>query len=123
LGNFAAITLLLAAVGLFGVISYFVAERTREFGVRIALGANRSTIYWQVLRRAALLGLAGCVLGLGISIFVSRALQSTLYQVSRFDLATMALVPLLLLSVVLLAAYLPAYRATRVDPMVALRYE
>ena len=123
LGNFAGITLLLAAVGLFGVISYFVAERTREFGVRIALGANRSTIYWQVLRRAALLGAAGCVLGLSISIFVSRALQSTLYQVSRFDLATMALVPLLLLSAVLLAAYLPAYRATRVDPMVALRYE
>ncbi|HET9307340.1 MAG TPA: ABC transporter permease [Candidatus Sulfotelmatobacter sp.] len=123
LGNFAGITLVLAAVGLFGVISYFVAERTREFGVRIALGANRSSIYWQVLRRAALLGLAGCVLGLSISIFVSRALQSTLYQVSRFDLATMALVPLLLLSAVLLAAYLPAYRATRVDPMVALRYE
>ena len=123
LGNFAAITLLLAAVGLFGVISYFVAERTREFGVRIALGANRSTIYWQVLRRAALLGLAGCVLGLSISLLVSRTLQSTLYQVSRFDLATMALVPLLLLSAVLLAAYLPAYRATRVDPMVALRYE
>lgn len=123
LGNFAGITLLLAAVGLFGVISYFVAERTREFGVRIALGATRSTIYWQVLRRAALLGLAGCVLGLSISNFVSRALQSTLYQVSRFDLATMALVPLLLLSAVLLAAYLPAYRATQVDPMVALHYE
>lgn len=123
LGNFAMITLLLAAVGLFGVISYFVAERTREFGVRIALGANRTSIYWQVLRRAALLGVAGCILGLSLSIFVSRTLQSTLYQVSRFDLATMALVPLLLLSAVLLAAYLPAYRATRVDPMVALRYE
>ena len=117
------ITLILAAVGLFGVISYFVAERTREFGLRMALGANRTSIYWQVLSRAALLGLAGCMLGLSISLFVSRALESTLYQVSRFDVTTMTLVPLLLLGAVLLAAYLPAYRATRVDPMVALRYE
>ena len=123
LGNFAVITLLLAAIGLFGVISYFVAERTREFGVRIALGANRSSIYWQVISRAALLALAGCTLGLGISLFVSRVLQSTLYQVSRFDLMTMLLAPLVLLGAVLVAAYLPAYRATRVDPMVALRYE
>jgi len=123
LANFAVITLILAAVGLFGVVSYFVAERTREFGVRIALGANRTSIYWQVLSRAALLGLAGCMLGLSISLFVSRALESTLYQVSRFDVTTLALVPLLLLGAVLLAAYLPAYRATRVDPIVALRYE
>ena len=123
LGNFAVITLLLAAVGLFGVISYFVAERTREFGVRIALGANRNSIYRQVLGRAAVLGVAGSVLGLAISVFVSRELQSSVYQVSRFDVATLVLVPVLLLGAVLLAAYLPAYRATRVDPMVALRYE
>lgn len=123
LGNFAVITLLLAAVGLFGVISYFVAERTREFGVRIALGANRNSIYRQVLGRAAVLGVAGSVLGLAISVFVSRELQSSVYQVSRFDVATLVLVLLLLLGAVLLAAYLPAYRATRVDPMVALRYE
>jgi ABC-type antimicrobial peptide transport system permease subunit len=123
LGNFAVITLLLAAVGLFGVISYFVAERTREFGVRMALGANRASIYWQVLSRAALLGTGGCSLGLCISAFVCRALVSTLYEVSRFDLGTMVLVPLLLLSAAMGAAYWPAYRATRVDPMVALRYE
>jgi predicted permease len=123
LGNFAVITLLLAAIGLFGVISYFVAERTREFGVRIALGANRRSIYWPVITRAALLGLAGCILGLGISLFVSRVLQSTLYQVSHFDLMTLLLAPMVLLGAVLVAAYLPAYRATRVDPMVALRYE
>lgn len=123
LGTFAAITLTLAAIGLFGVISYFVMERTREFGVRMALGARRSAIHWQVLRRAASLGFAGCVIGLGMSFFASRALGSALYQVSRFDWTTLAAAPLLLLGVALLAAYLPAYRAARTDPMVALRYE
>lgn len=123
LGSFAAITLTLAAIGLFGVISYFVVERTREFGVRIALGAHRSSIHWQVLKRAGTLGLAGCLIGLCLSILASRALGSTLYRVNRFDWTTLAAVPLLLLAVALLAAYLPAYRASRTDPMVALRYE
>jgi len=123
LGTFAIIALLLAAIGLFGVISYFVGERTKEFGVRMALGADRIRIYRQVLARATILGLAGCVLGLGISVLVSRALESMLYHVARFDWATMVLVPLILLSAALLAAFWPAYRAARVDPMVALRYE
>lgn len=123
LGSFAVIALLLAAIGLFGVISYLVAERTREFGVRMALGADRASIYWQVLKRAAALAVAGCATGLVLSFFASRLLQASLYQVSRFDLPTMALIPLLLLSVALFAAYWPARRATKVDPMVALRYE
>ncbi len=123
LGCFAVIAVLLAAVGLFGVISYLVAERTREFGVRMALGADRRSIYWQVLRRAAELAVEGCGIGLLLSVFASRLLQASLYQVSRFDLTTLVLLPLLLLSVVLFAAYWPARRATRVDPMVALRYE
>lgn len=123
LGCFAVIAVLLAAVSLFGVISYLVAERTREFGVRMALGADRRSIYWQVLRRAAELAVEGCGIGLLLSVFASRLLQASLYQVSRFDLTTLVLLPLLLLSVVLFAAYWPARRATRVDPMVALRYE
>src|SRR5215469_2518381 len=123
LGGFAVIALLLAAIGLFGVISYFVAERTKEFGVRMALGADRIRIYRQVLARATALGLAGCLLGLGISVLISRVMESMLYHVARFDWATMVLVPLILLSAALIAAYWPAHRATQVDPMVALRYE
>ncbi len=123
LGTFGVLALSLAAIGLFGVVSYVVAQRTREFGVRMALGADRAKIYWNVLRRAAQLGLSGCVLGLGISLFASRALQSSLYRVSRVDLPTMILVPLLLMAVALSAAYWPARRAAKVDPMVALRYE
>jgi ABC-type antimicrobial peptide transport system permease subunit len=123
LGSFAGIALLLAAIGLFGVISYLVADRTREFGVRMALGADRASIYWQVLKPAAWLGIGGCAIGLAISLFASRALQASLYRVSRFDLPTMVLVPLLLLAVALFAAYWPARRATKIDPMVALRYE
>jgi predicted permease len=123
LGSFAMIAVLLAAIGLFGVISYLVAERTGEFGVRMALGADRSSIYWQVLKRAAELAIGGCGIGLLLSLFASRLLQASLYQVSRFDGPTLVLLPLLLLGIVLFAAYWPARRATRVDPMVALRYE
>ncbi len=123
LGSFAVVAMLLAAIGLFGVISYLVAERTREFGVRMALGADRTSIYWQVLKRAALLAVAGCGIGLLLSVFASRLLQASLYQVSRFDWPTLVFVPFLLLSVTLFAAYWPARRATKVDPMVALRYE
>src|SRR5262249_30947689 len=115
--------LFLAAIGLFGVISYLVAERTREFGVRLALGANRTNIYAHVLKYAAGMGITGCVLGLVISLPVSRTLQANLYQVSRFDLSTLVLGPVVLLSVALFAAYWPARRATKIDPMVALRYE
>jgi predicted permease len=123
LGSFAAIAVLLAAIGLFGVISYLVAERTREFGVRMALGADRTSIYWQVLKRAAVLAVGGCGIGLLLSLLTSRLLQTSLYQVSRFDWPTLVLLPLLLLNIALFAAYWPARRATRVDPMVALRYE
>jgi predicted permease len=123
LGSFAVVALVLAAIGLFGVISYLVAERTREFGVRMALGAEQINIYWLVLRRAALVGVAGCGLGLALSLFANRLLQASLYHVSRFDVSTTVLVPVLLPTVALFAAYLPARRAAKVDPMVALRYE
>jgi len=123
LGSFAVVAMLLAAIGLFGVISYLVAERTREFGVRMALGADRTSIYWQVLKRAARLAAGGCGIGLLLSVFASRLLQASLYQVSRFDWPTLVFVPFLLVSVALFAAYWPARRATKVDPVVALRYE
>ena len=123
LGSFAVVAMVMAAIGLFGVISYLVAERTREFGVRMALGADRTSIYWQVLKRAALLSAGGCGIGLLLSVFASRLLQTSLYQVSRFDGPTLVFVPFLLLSVALFAAYWPARRATKVDPAVALRYE
>jgi putative ABC transport system permease protein len=123
LGSFALIALLLAAIGLFGVISYLVAERTREFGVRLALGADRANIYAYVLKHAARLGIAGCFLGLICSFLVSGLLQASLYQVSRFDFVTLTFVPVILMAVVLFAAYWPARRATKADPIVALRYE
>ena len=123
LASFALIALLLAAIGLFGVISYLVAERTREFGVRLALGADRTNIYMHVMKYAAGMAVAGCMLGLLVSLLVSRTLQANLYQVSRIDLSTFVLVPVVLLAVALFAAYWPARRATKVDPMVALRYE
>ena len=123
LGSFAVIAVVMAAIGLFGVISYLVAERTREFGVRMALGADRTSIYWHVLKRAALLSARGCGIGLLLSVFASRLLQTSLYQVSRFDGPTLVFVPFLLLGVALFAAYWPARRATKVDPAVALRYE
>ena len=123
LGTFGALALFLAAIGLFGVVSCLVAERTHEFGVRIALGAERMDIYSQVLRRAAALSGAGCLLGLFFSVLVSSFLRASLYHVSRFDLTTMFLTPVLLLSVALFAAYWPARRAAMIDPMVALRYE
>ncbi|HEX3821980.1 MAG TPA: ABC transporter permease, partial [Candidatus Sulfotelmatobacter sp.] len=123
LGGFALVALLLAAIGLFGVISYLVAERTREFGLRLALGANHADIYTQVLKRAGLLGAAGCAIGLAVSLLVSQTLQASLYGVSAFDLSTFVLAPLVLLAVALFAAYWPARRAAKVDPMVALRYE
>jgi predicted permease len=123
LSTFGALALLLAAIGLFGVVSCLVAERTHEFGVRIAVGAGRAHIYSQVLRRAAALSGAGCLLGLLLSVLVSSFLRTSLYHVNRFDLTTMFLTPMLLLSVALFAAYWPARRAARVDPIVALRYE
>ena len=120
---FSMIALLLAAIGLFGVISYLVSQRQREMALRMALGADRANILRMVLRRGAVLGLAGCAAGLVLSLAGSRLLVTSLYQVSRLDPATLMLVPLLLLAVVLLAVYLPARRAASLDLMQILRTE
>jgi predicted permease len=121
--GFALIALVLAVVGLFGVVSYSVAQRTRELAVRMALGAKREQIGWMVLKQAAVLGLTGCGIGLGLFGLTSPLLAASLYQVRRFDPQILVLVSAVLLAVILLAAYFPARRAMRVDPLVALRYE
>jgi predicted permease len=121
--GFALIALVLSMVGLFGVVSYGVAQRTRELAVRIALGAKREQIGWLILKQAAIVGLIGCGIGVALFALTSPLLVASLYQVHRFDPQILALVCALLLAVILLAAYLPARRAMRVDPLVALRYE
>jgi putative ABC transport system permease protein len=123
IGSFAAVALTLAMIGLFGVVSYLVAERMREMAVRMALGADRVRIAWLVLQQGGTLGLVGCLVGLALFVGTSKVFAANLYQTNPFDPTTLVLVPTLLLAVTLLAAYVPARRATRVDPMVALRYE
>jgi putative ABC transport system permease protein len=121
--SFALIALTLALVGLFGVMSYLVARRQRELAIRMALGANRTGVCWTVMKRGAALALAGCAIGLGLFPLGGRLIRATLYQTSAYDPATLVLVPALLMGVALLASYLPARRATKTDPMAALRYE
>lgn len=123
LGLFAGAALLLAAVGLYGVVSYWVAERTHEIGVRMALGAGSFDVFVQVVGRGLLLALLGTALGLMGSLAATRALASFLFGIRSTDPLTFAAVALLLISVALGASYFPARRAARIDPVVALRYE
>jgi putative ABC transport system permease protein len=123
LGTFAAIALLLTAIGLYGVIAYSVAQRTHEIGVRMALGASRTNVLSMVLNRGVQLTLAGIVIGVAGAVALARVIQSLLYETAPRDPATYLIVCITLGLVALLASYLPALRASRVDPMVALRYE
>lgn len=120
---FATVALLLAAIGLFGVVSYFVSERRRELAVRVALGADRWAIGTMVLGQAAIMASIGCAAGLIMFAGGSRLLHSSLYQVSSLDPLTLLSAPLILMAIAFLASYLPARRAMKSDPMVALRYE
>jgi ABC-type antimicrobial peptide transport system permease subunit len=123
LAAFGVLALLLAAVGIYGVMSYVVAGRTREIGLRMALGAQTADVLRLILRQGMLLALIGTAIGIAIGFGGARLLKTLLYGVSAADPITFAAVTLLLGSVTLLACWLPAHRATKVDPMIALRAE
>ncbi|MEO7725140.1 MAG: ABC transporter permease [Chthoniobacterales bacterium] len=120
LGVFAGLALLLASVGIYGVMSFLVVQRTHEIGVRMALGAQRKDVLALVIGRASVLILTGTVIGLVLAFFASRALGALLYNVGTLDPLTFVAVPLMLAFVALLASYIPAHRASKADPMIAL---
>jgi putative ABC transport system permease protein len=121
--SFGLIALALALIGLFGVMSYLVAQQRRELAIRMALGANPAGVWWMVMKRGAALAISGCGIGLALFPLAERLIRATLYQTSAYDPLTLLLIPALLFAVALLASYLPARRATQVDPLAALRYE
>jgi len=123
IGSYGLLALLLAAVGLYGSMAYMVARRTREIGIRMALGARAASVLRQVLGDALWLAALGSVLGLLIAIPAARLLRSQLFGVGPADPLTLIVVPFVLAIVVVLAAFVPARRATRVDPVTALRAE
>jgi putative ABC transport system permease protein len=123
LGIFAGIALLLTAIGLYGVIAYSVAQRTHEIGVRMALGASRGNVLSMVLNRGVQLTLIGIAIGVAGALALAQIISAMLYEIPPRDPATYFVVCVTLGAVALLASYLPALRAARVDPMVALRYE
>ncbi|HEV2885148.1 MAG TPA: ABC transporter permease [Pyrinomonadaceae bacterium] len=123
MGIFATLALVLTIIGLYGVINYLVKQRTQEIGIRMALGAQMRDIMTMVLKQGMVLVLTGVALGLAASWLLTRLMSRLLYQVSATDPLTFTAISLLLITIALLACYLPARRATKVDPLVALRYE
>jgi putative ABC transport system permease protein len=122
-GLFAGLATLLAAVGIFGVMNYSVTLRTREIGLRMALGAQPARVLMLVLKQGLLLTLVGVGIGLAVALALTRVMSSLLFGVNATDPATFVAIVPLLTAVSLLACYIPARRATRIDPLVALRYE
>jgi len=122
-GFFGSLALLLACVGLYGILSYGVASRTSEIGLRMALGAQRSNVQWLIVREGLLLVLIGLAAGLPLVLVATRLVSTLLYGLTSADPATVGAAAVMMIVVAVGAAYLPARRATKVDPMVALRYE
>jgi ABC-type antimicrobial peptide transport system permease subunit len=120
---FAGLALLLAVIGLYGVKSFVVARRTREIGIRMALGATKHNVVWMVVREAGLVTLLGMLLGLLLALGTGRLLASFLYQVHGADPVVFSIASIVLILAALTAAYLPARRAAKVEPITALRYE
>ncbi len=123
LGVFAALGVALAAIGLYGVIAYGVAQRTHELGVRTALGATRTDVFTLVVRQGLVLALLGVAIGIPAAVVLTRVLASRLFGVTATDPATFAAAAVMFISIALLACSIPARRATKVDPLVALRTE
>ncbi len=123
LGIFAALAMVLAAVGIYGVMSYSIAQRTREIGLRIALGAQKSDVLKMILRQGLRFVAAGLAIGLAASFVLTRVMASLLFGISATDPATFVSISLMLIAVALLASYIPAVRAMKIDPMLALRYQ
>jgi putative ABC transport system permease protein len=123
LGVFGLVALMLAAIGVYGITSYAVAQRTHEIGIRLALGAQLSDVLKLGLRQGLILTIIGAAIGVFGAYLATRAITSVLYGVSATDPFTFVFVSGLLIAVALLASYVPARRATKVDPLVALRYE
>jgi putative ABC transport system permease protein len=121
LAAFAAIALALAAVGIYGVLAYLVSQRTQEIGVRLAIGADRSEVLRMILRQGLTLAVGGVAVGVVAAFLLTRLMQSLLYEVQPADPATFVAVPIILLAVSLIASYVPALRATKVSPLIALR--
>ena len=123
LGTFGLLALILAAIGTYGVMSYSVNQRTNEIGIRMALGAQPSNVLRLILANGMAMVVAGIVIGLGLSMLLAKSMNSLLYGIGMFDPISFLSTALLLILVALGACYLPARRAMRVDPIVALRYE
>jgi putative ABC transport system permease protein len=122
-GAFGVLGLVLASVGVYGVVAYSVSQRTQEIGIRTALGAQRMNVLGMVLRQGMSMALIGTSIGIVLAVLLFRGLRSVLYGVKSTDLVTLAVVSALLLAVAFIASYIPAFRATQVDPVVALREE